>query len=82
MMEGRDESEKLAATKMDIGTDVNFGALTRLLFKHLQTLPGFSIEGNREVEDIDPGEDKKYPWVVEVENLKTKDDYKFEANFV
>ncbi|MFD2672151.1 malate:quinone oxidoreductase [Marinicrinis sediminis] len=37
MMEGRVPGEEpLAATKMDSGTDVNFGALTRRLFDHLQ----------------------------------------------
>ncbi|MBB6611680.1 malate:quinone oxidoreductase [Pontibacter sp. Tf4] len=36
VMEGRDTSEKLAATRMEIGTDVNFGALTRRMFMRLQ----------------------------------------------
>src|SRR5690606_40209156 len=35
MMEGRVGNEPIAATKMDIGTDVNFGALTRDLISHL-----------------------------------------------
>jgi malate dehydrogenase (quinone) len=30
-MEGRDEGHNVSATYMDIGTDVNFGALTRSL---------------------------------------------------
>ena len=29
MMQGRKDNEPIAATRMDIGTDVNFGALTR-----------------------------------------------------
>lgn len=36
MMKNRKPNESLAATKMDSGTDVNFGALTRVLFQHLQ----------------------------------------------
>ncbi|MBS4207086.1 malate:quinone oxidoreductase [Bacillus sp. FJAT-50079] len=36
MMEGRTSNEPIAATKIDSGTDVNFGALTRLLFDHLE----------------------------------------------
>ncbi|MFD2131024.1 malate:quinone oxidoreductase [Pseudogracilibacillus auburnensis] len=36
IMEGRTSSEPIAATKIDSGTDVNFGALTRVLFDHLQ----------------------------------------------
>ena len=37
IMEDRPASDVIAATKMDTGTDVNFGALTRMLFDHLQT---------------------------------------------
>ena len=36
VMHGRDESLPVAATHMPIGTDVNFGALTRALFSHLK----------------------------------------------
>ncbi|RTE09981.1 malate:quinone oxidoreductase [Paenibacillus whitsoniae] len=35
IMEGRTSKEPIAATKIDTGTDVNFGALTRLLFDYL-----------------------------------------------
>lgn len=36
IMEGRTSNEPLAATKIDSGTDINFGALTRMLFEHLK----------------------------------------------
>ncbi|KAB8139378.1 malate:quinone oxidoreductase [Gracilibacillus oryzae] len=36
MMENRKNDEPIAATKIDSGTDVNFGALTRKLFNHLE----------------------------------------------
>ncbi|WP_339252735.1 malate:quinone oxidoreductase [Sporosarcina sp. FSL W8-0480] len=36
MMKGRNIKEPIAATKIDSGTDVNFGALTRMLFDHLK----------------------------------------------
>lgn len=36
MMKDRTLNEPLAATKIDSGTDVNFGALTRILFQHLK----------------------------------------------
>lgn len=36
MMEGRSVQEPMAVTKIDTGTDVNFGALTRMLFEHLE----------------------------------------------
>lgn len=36
VMQDRDTNVPIAATKIDSGTDVNFGALTRMLFEHLQ----------------------------------------------
>ena len=36
IMDGRNQNEALAMTKMDLGTDVNFGSLTRCLFDYLQ----------------------------------------------
>ncbi|MFL0364384.1 malate dehydrogenase (quinone) [Pseudobacillus sp. 179-B 2D1 NHS] len=37
IMQDRPADEAIAATKIDTGTDVNFGALTRMLFDHLKT---------------------------------------------
>ncbi|ANE47733.1 malate:quinone oxidoreductase [Paenibacillus swuensis] len=37
IMQGRPSDEPIAATKIDSGTDVNFGALTRILFDHLKS---------------------------------------------
>src|SRR3954454_22183693 len=37
IMQDRASNEPIAATKIDSGTDVNFGALTRMLFKHLES---------------------------------------------
>ncbi len=36
IMQDRNLSEPIAATRIDSGTDVNFGALTRILFEHLE----------------------------------------------
>lgn len=36
IMEERKQNEPIAATRIDSGTDVNFGALTRMLIEHLQ----------------------------------------------
>lgn len=49
VMEGRDPFELNAATHMKIGTDVNFGQLTRAMFRHLQSLEGVSVFFNHEV---------------------------------
>jgi malate dehydrogenase (quinone) len=37
IIQNRPSNEPIAATKIDSGTDVNFGALTRILFDHLKS---------------------------------------------
>src|SRR5699024_747922 len=50
-MDGRTSNEPIAATKNDAGTDVNFGALTRILFDQLED-QDVEINYNHKVEDI------------------------------
>jgi len=52
VMAGRDPTAPVAATRMAIGTDVNFGALTRALFEHLRAQPGVEFHLHHEVEDF------------------------------
>ena len=68
MMEGRDPNQKLAVTWTPIGTDVNFGEITRQFVGHLQKQPNFSLKLSSEVEDITRNEDGS--WHVEYKNLK------------
>ncbi|MFE4712323.1 malate dehydrogenase (quinone) [Paenibacillus sp. NPDC056722] len=51
IMKDRPLNEPIAATKIDTGTDVNFGALTRMLFKHLKS-KNVDIHYKHGVEDI------------------------------
>lgn len=51
MMDGRSGDEPVAATRMTSGTDVNFGALTRLLFDHLAEQQ-VDIRFQHQVEDL------------------------------
>ena len=67
VMEGRITDEKIAATKMDIGTDVNFGNLTRALFGHLTSLPDVELFLNHEVRDLDKQDDGT--WLVQYKDL-------------
>lgn len=80
VMQGRNEAETCAATKMDIGTDVNFGALTDSLIAHLQTLPDVTLYLNHEVRDLEKTEEGK--WEVTVKNLEQDDKIKLAADFV
>ncbi|MEO5999719.1 MAG: malate:quinone oxidoreductase [Chitinophagaceae bacterium] len=80
VMEGRDESEKLAATRMEIGTDVNFGALTRCMFNFLKNQPGVSLHFHHEVRDLIQQDDGQ--WEVKVKDLSTKKSRKSLTKFV
>ncbi|WIV19168.1 malate:quinone oxidoreductase [Paenibacillus polygoni] len=51
IMKDRKTNEPIAATKMEAGTDVNFGALTRMLFGHLKN-KNVDIKFKHSVEDI------------------------------
>jgi malate dehydrogenase (quinone) len=80
IMEGRNNSEKLAATRMDIGTDVNFGALTRCIFNYLKKQEGVTLHFHHEVKDLSQLEDGK--WEVQVKDLSTRKGRKLFAKFV
>ena len=80
MMHNRDNAQEVAATKMDIGTDVNFGVLTRSMFSYLQSLVGVNVFLNHEVEDIE--RQKNNQWQIKVKNLTTADKQKVNASFV
>ncbi|WP_336076543.1 malate:quinone oxidoreductase [Paenibacillus sp. 203] len=66
IMEGRTLNEPIAATKIDSGTDVNFGALTRMLFEHLKS-KNVEINYKHSVKDIKRASDGS--WKVKVHNL-------------
>jgi len=67
VMNGRDPQQKVAATRMDIGTDVNYGTLTRSMVKHLTGTHGMTLNLRTQVEDIKRGENGL--WNVTVKNL-------------
>ncbi|OOS25547.1 malate dehydrogenase (quinone) [Moraxella pluranimalium] len=69
VMQGRDAAQKVAATRMDIGTDVNYGAITTQLVDGLQKSPNFKLATNSEVTGISRNADKT--WTVSVKNLQT-----------
>ena len=80
VMEGRDKSQPVAATKMDSGTDVNFGSLTRSLFRHLQSLPSVTIHFSHEVEDID--RNHNHSWQIKVKDRDSHNSWKVNGKFV
>ncbi len=79
MMEGRTSDEPIAATKIDSGTDVNFGALTRKLFDHLEA-EKVDINYNHSVKDIKRTSDDL--WEVKVEDIESGTTETHTAKFV
>ncbi len=69
VMRGRKKSQPVAATRMEIGTDVNFGNLTRGMIARLEKMPGVTIHYNTRVRDLDP--DGKGGWDVFIRDLIT-----------
>ena len=65
IMQDRQTNEPIAATKIDTGTDVNFGALTRILFDHLKS-KGVEMHYQHTVSDIKQTSDGS--WEVKVRN--------------
>jgi malate dehydrogenase (quinone) len=80
VMEGRDTNEKVAATKIDIGTDVDFGALTRVLFAHLQAQKNVTLYLNHEVRDLE--KEDAGVWKIKVKDLISGDKKTIETTFV
>ncbi|MBV8255885.1 MAG: malate:quinone oxidoreductase [Chitinophaga sp.] len=80
VMQNRDPKQKVAATHMEMGTDVNFGALTRELFKHLQQMEGVSMHFNHDVRDLKKADDGN--WIVKVKNRETREKNVLKTQFV
>ncbi len=79
IMKGRTSNEPIAATKIDSGTDVNFGALTRKLFGHLKN-QNVDIKYKHQVDDIKRTEDGS--WELKVWNIDTGAIERHTAKFV
>jgi malate dehydrogenase (quinone) len=80
IMQGRNTTEKVAATKMDIGTDVNFGALTDAMIKYLESLKDVTLYLNHEVRDLEKQDNSE--WKITVKNLISDDTIETKADFV
>ncbi|PLR37993.1 malate dehydrogenase (quinone) [Chimaeribacter californicus] len=68
VMDGRDPQQKVAATRIPIGTDVNFGEVTRQLVASLRSSPNFVHQTGHEVRDIKRNSDKT--WTVTIADLQ------------
>jgi len=80
MMSKRSPNDFLAATKMDLGTDVNFGNLTRKLIHHLQQDSSVEVFCYHEVKDLDRKENGE--WRLEVKDRENLHTQHVDAHFV
>ncbi|NMD72084.1 malate:quinone oxidoreductase [Bacillus sp. DNRA2] len=79
IMKERSDNEPIAATRIETGTDVNFGALTRMLFDHLSS-KDVSINYNHSVDNIKRNSDGS--WDLKVRNQESGSVENHSAKFV
>jgi malate dehydrogenase (quinone) len=78
-MKERKSNEPIAATRIESGTDVNFGALTRMLFDHLKS-KNVDIKFKHQVDDLKRTNDGS--WELKVRNLDSGSVERHTAKFV
>jgi malate dehydrogenase (quinone) len=79
VMEGRDPSEDVAATRMATGTDVDYGALTTVLLNSLKGKDGIAINFFSRVQDLRRNGEL---WSVRVRDEKSGQHRDVQAKFV
>ncbi|HEY2452474.1 MAG TPA: malate dehydrogenase (quinone) [Scandinavium sp.] len=70
VMEGRDPQQKVAATRTEVGTDVNYGEITRQLIAGLRQHDNFSLQLNTDVRRFKRNADNS--WTVIVSNANDR----------
>lgn len=80
IMNGRNSDQEIAATRMAIGTDVNFGAITRGMIRYLQACEGVEVHLGHQVEDLTQNDEGK--WEIELTNLATDREFEVTSNYV
>lgn len=79
LISGRTDDEPIAATRVASGTDVDFGSITRQLFKFLNQ-NGVAVKTESEVQDI--RRNRNGSWNLAVKNIATSSTDYVNANFV
>lgn len=68
MMQGRNKQQKIAVTRTEMGTDVNFEEITRQLLDFLSKKPNFKIYFQHNVDYIRHYNDKS--WILHIKDLQ------------
>lgn len=80
MMQHRDSNQPVAATKIETGTDINFGALTRKLIAYLSQQDNVDIKYQHCVRDIK--RNAQNHWELDILEKTTGQTKKYSAKFV
>lgn len=80
VMRERKADEPVAGTRVEYGTDVDFGSLTRNMVKHLTTLDNFELRLSHSVKSLRKGKDGR--WKVTARDEQNGEDRVFKARFV
>ena len=79
-MENRSASERVAATMIETGTDVNFQVVTEKMAEHLESLDGVHVHYGTHVKRVHKSPTGR--WLVEAERHKENIQYKADVLFV
>jgi malate dehydrogenase (quinone) len=79
VMAGRDRDDVVTATRMITGTDVDYGALTRILLESLRGKDGFAIHFLSRVQDLQRDGDA---WKVKIRDEQSGEERYVQAGFV
>ncbi|QCT22138.1 malate dehydrogenase (quinone) [Jejubacter calystegiae] len=80
IMEGRDPNQKVAATWTPVGTDVNYGEITRQLIGSLKKSDRFTLQTSSEVTGFTRNADNS--WHVTIKNVKSGQEHAVDAKYV
>lgn len=79
LIPGRDANEPLAMTRVQAGTDVNFGAVTEQMLAHLTNQPNAKVTCNQRVTDLK--RDGK-GWLVDIKDTRSGATRQLRSKFV
>nr|WP_262486788.1 malate:quinone oxidoreductase [Flavobacterium subsaxonicum] len=82
VMKGRNENDPIAATNMPIGTDVNFGELTRDMFAWLAKQPNVDMHFGHEIVSMRRSKSGSNKWKLKIKDLNTGEKTRSYATFV
>lgn len=80
VMNGRDANQKVAATWTPVGTDVNYGEITRQLIGSLKKNSNFSLQTSAEVTEFKRNEDNS--WHVTIKDINNGSEHAIDAKYV